>query len=429
MSEKTLKNLFYGTVFSGLMFAGTACSNNEQESNSSENTTKTETTTQNNENDKYGNVALFEKLRSKNKFALSLVENYYPYVYFCGKAWTTGDGLTILYNADGTSEKVTEKTRIPTMAESDVFKGRYMSIEILRDIKKYVKVPMDENTMIATCVFRYCVGSKNFQASQFLKQLNAGKRGAELAKTLTGWRDDAGVPKRLYFFAALMEGKIQFSDLLYLRAEGCYLLTWKDIFVYENGEPKKDAKDFYEWDFSKIEKNLEIAKGNKTTLLTIYNKQTGKKEQINVKCKLAKDIVPDYVWQEVSNGAKQNTIMFEDANADAQNDVSYIACNNGDYKTALDAAKLALKAAKTAKQYGASYYNMGMAYMGCNEYKQAEKCFQESLKHNDTKAAKDALAEAQKKCPQASNWPLYVGLGIGAIGAAAYARKKYKKGK
>ena len=234
---------------------------------------------------------------------MAFVENYYPYIYWCGEAWTAGHGLTILYNADGTYKKVNKNTPVPTIKESDVYKGRYLTREILPDVIKYVKVPMDENTLIAACVLRYCIGGQNFRKSAFLKQLNAGKKGKELSKTLTGWRQQEGVLNRCYFFAALMEGKIEYNDLLYLRAEGCYNLLYKDTVVYVNGKPKCDKNGFYEWDFSNISANLEKAKMPRTASLKFERGRKGKR--VKVECKLVKEIVPDYIWQEVSSSVNQ----------------------------------------------------------------------------------------------------------------------------
>lgn len=251
------------------------------------------------------NVELFEKTRSKMKFSLAFGENYYPYVYFCGKAWTTGHGLTVLYGADGTAKKVTKNTKPVTLEESDVYKGRYLTREVLPDVKNLVKVPLDEKTLLAVCVLRYCIGHKNFAESNFLKQLNSGKKGAELAKTLTGWRQQSGVLQRCYFFAALMCDKITFDDLLDLRAEGCYNLKLTDIVVCSDGTPKTDEKNFYEWDFTKIQKNLETAKQSRSVKLVISPAAKGKKNRtVVVNCQLVKQIVPDYIWEEVSGKKK-----------------------------------------------------------------------------------------------------------------------------
>lgn len=247
--------------------------------------------------DAYGNVKLFEESRSDIKFALAFVENYYPYIYWCGEAWTTGHGLTILYNADGTHKKVTKDTKVPTLEESDIYKGRYLTFDVLPDVKRYVTVSMDRNTLLAACALRYCIGGPNFKASAFLKDLNAGKTGSALAKTLTGWRRQDGVLNRMYFFAALMCDKIDYADLLDLRAEGCYNLTCEDMFVYQNGQPKCDELGFYEWDFSKIQENLQKAKQPRTVSL---NRGKGK-GRVSVECKLVKEIVPEYIWQEVND--------------------------------------------------------------------------------------------------------------------------------
>lgn len=240
------------------------------------------------------NEQLFESCRSEIKFALCFVENDFPYVYFCGKAWTTGGGLTVLYDKNGNSTKVTRDTKVPKSKERDVYKGRYMTIEILSDIKKLVKVPLDEKTLLATCVFRYCIGHNGFVKSKFLKKLNAGITGPELIKTLTGYRKDKGVLKRCYFFAALMEDKIAFSDLLDLRCEGCYKLEIEDVVVCKDGVPVADKENFLKWDYSKLEQNLEKAKEERTTKLHTNN---GK---VNFECKLVKETVQPYIWDDVT---------------------------------------------------------------------------------------------------------------------------------
>lgn len=295
MQNAKVRNFLFGSVLvGGLVGTGvSSCSQNENDDGNKKN----EQTNQ----DKYGNVALFESLRSKIKFSLAFVENYYPYTYYCGEAWTAGHGLTVLYNADGTYERVTENTPALTLEQSDVYKGRYLTFEVLPDIRDLITVKTDENTLIAACALRYCIGRANFKKSKFLQFLNAGKTGSELAKALTGWRRQDGVPKRLYFFAALMAGAIDYSDLLDLRAEGCYNLTEQDIFVCRNGNPITDKNNFCEWDFSKIEANLKKAKAPRTSVLKL--KKGNKWKKVRVECKLVKDVVPEYIWQEVSNAS------------------------------------------------------------------------------------------------------------------------------
>lgn len=423
MQNIKLKHFILGTILAGGITLGiSSCSEKEED----EKQPNTEVKSPIKKQDKYDNIALFERSRSEIKFALAFVENYHEYIYWCGKSWTAGHGLTILYNKDGTSVDVNKNTKVPTITESDIYKGRYLTHDILPDIQKYIKVPMDQNTLIAACVLRYCIGHENFKNSLFLKELNKGKKGAELALTLSGWRKQDGIPKRCYFFAAIMAGKMQFSDLLTLRAEGCYNLKQKDIFVYVNGKPKSVANGLYEWDYSKLEANLEKAREPRKTLLNL-----GNRKYIHVDCKLTQDIVPDYIWNEVSHNAPkikegQQTNIAKTPSADEQNDISYIAYQEQDFATALNAGKIALQLAETNKQKGAACYNIGITYIEIGKYSKAIKYLNESLAFNQTKAAKDALQIAtekhQRSCHKAM---LYVGLGALGCGGALYARKKY----
>ena len=320
MSKSKWNNFLWGTVLVGGLISAKACGTDNSQNQDDDEQPKIEIQTQpeardsvqiTESEDKYGNVALFERTRSKMKFALAFVENYYPYIYWCGKKWTTGHGLTILYDANGSSREVSPDEKPLSIEESDVRVGRYMTFEILKDIKRYVKVPMDENTLIAACVLRYCIGNSNFKKSEFLQVLNAGGPRKELAKTMTGWRQQEGVLNRCYFFAALLMDEIQFSDLLNLTAEGCYNLSEQDIVVYEGGKPKNLPGGFREWDFSKIQDNLKKAKGARTVRLNL-----GKKRYVNVKCEKTKDIVPEYIWKEVTG--QEEPCVPQDTKSDEQ---------------------------------------------------------------------------------------------------------------
>lgn len=297
MKDTKLRNFLLGSILVGGLATGVAGCSQKGQDKDDDDKVKTEVGSAKPQEDTYGNVALFESSRSDIKFALAFVENYYPYIYWCGETWTTGHGLTVLYNANGTYNKVTRNTQVPTLEESDVFKGRYLTREVLPDIKNCVTVPMDENTLLAACALRYYIGSSNFKKSAFLRDLNAGKTGVMLANTLTGWRQQDGMPNRMYFFAALMCGAIDYADLLDLRAEGCYNLKYKDMFVYRNGQPKIDKQGFYEWDFSKVRENLKKAKQPRTVCLNLGKK----KGRVKVDCKPVKEIVPEYIWQEVND--------------------------------------------------------------------------------------------------------------------------------
>ncbi|MBQ2844679.1 MAG: hypothetical protein IJE79_01525 [Alphaproteobacteria bacterium] len=442
MEKTKLKKLLWGGIMTGMLMGAPSCSTRDSESDDSEDD-RTElvlTGTDKSSVEKY-NTELFESLRSKIKFGLAFVENYYPYIYKDGGGTlTTGHGLTILYEPNGTYKKVTKDTPVPSLSESDRYKGRYMTIEILKDIQKYVKVPMDENTMLTTCVFRYCIGGKSFKESEYLKQLNKGKTGAELTPYLTGFRQQKGVLKRLYFFAALMEGEIEFSDLLDLRTEGCYNIeSWEGLVSNVD-------KNFYSWNFQNIDNYLEIAKKERIVSTRVWDANAEKFVKIRHECKLVKDIVPEYIYNEVSGkklkktkrktedetkryNAKQaiETRNEENSkNADTQNDISYIAYQNCDYKTALNAGKKALKYSVSSKQYGAAHYNIGVAYSAMGKPRKAINNLNLSISFNETDAAKDALKVATHKYKIKRNTAIVYSASalVLSAGIVALARRK-----
>jgi tetratricopeptide (TPR) repeat protein len=166
-----------------------------------------------------------------------------------------------------------------------------------------------------------------------------------------------------------------------------------------------------------------------------------KKGHVRVACKKVNEIVPDYIWQEVSNGRAQpvvttpsqsnDTANFADAwasySCDELNDVSYIAYLKQDYETALEAGKAALKVAKTNKQRGAATYNIGITYFAMEKYEKAVHYLRLSLAVNKTRDAEDALQQAiQKRNQRRTNYGIGTGLvlGLGAIGF-----RRIKKGR
>ena len=122
---------------------------------------------------------------------------------------------------------------------------------------------------------------------------------------------------------------------------------------------------------------------------------------------------------------------------DAQNDISYIAYNNGEYDKALEAGKLALQLANTNKQYGAANFNIGITYSAMGKYDSAVHYLEQSLAYNERPVTKDSLNMAQQKlAEQQANAPakhkkrgrgVATGFALGAgIVGAMYARKKYR---
>ncbi len=469
MNKTKIKNFILGTTLIGGMVnfgAGVIRGTRDKDKDKDDNNTEippiqsTDTASNNmnyNVNDPYGNVALFESARSKIKFALAFVEGFSSTAYTDkkeGGTWTVGHGLTILYNDDGTHTRVT-KTSKCTLDESDVFKNRYLTNEILPDIQKCITVPIDENTLVATCVFRYCVGHSNFKKSTYLKNLNAGKSGADLARYLTGFRRQKGVLKRLYFFAAIMSDKLEFRDLLDLHAEGCYDLLLPDVVMCNSKDNiLTDDEGMATWNFAALDNNLLRAQ------------QFGDR-------KFTKEIVPDYIWADVlRNGAQlaktskptpniidllhsqkkmhdiaikkirsgnyNDALKMLDAlaktnynSARLQNDIAYTQYLAGNHKTAISVAKSALKMSSSDQDKSVAFYNMGMAYAARGEYDKAIKCFDNAIALNNSKTiqkARDATEKLRQESKQSSSKRRgsRAVLFIAGGAAAAYGgRKKY----
>lgn len=120
---------------------------------------------------------------------------------------------------------------------------------------------------------------------------------------------------------------------------------------------------------------------------------------------------------------------FGQYSCDELNDISYIAYMDGDYETALDAGKAALKVAETNKQRGAAAYNIGITYLAMEKYEKAVHYLRLSLAENKTKAAEDALQQAiQKRNDVRTNYGVGVGIGLGLV-ATGFALGRRKKGR
>ena len=113
-----------------------------------------------------------------------------------------------------------------------------------------------------------------------------------------------------------------------------------------------------------------------------------------------------------------------------QNDTSYLAYKRGDYETALRAGKEALKLASDSLEYGASNYNIGIAYVAKGKYAKAVHYLEQSLAYNDRPVTRDALADAQQKRDEQKHHRRDVAknfaLGTAIVGTGvAYGRKRY----
>lgn len=175
-------------------------------------------------------------------------------------------------------------------------KERYLKFRGLKQIQECVNVPMDEQTTIATYNFAYVIGPEGFKKSEYLKALNEGKTGHDLARYLTGFRKQKGLLARFYFMGALLEDKIKTSDLFDLTAEGCYNLKVNDVCVHEKRKLKLDNDNFAEFDFNKLDENLKKACGARRSVAIK-----------NARCQKVREILPESVIQgtlEMENSQK-----------------------------------------------------------------------------------------------------------------------------
>ena len=321
-TKLTIKKLFWGIMTLGLVGFSAARANKvhqDRNHDQEKNTTSADTLAIPGDTvvQELTNAERFELNRNKIKFALAFVENFYDFTYHCGKKWTKGYGSTYVFDAKGKTRAV-EQGETCTMADADLNMDRCLTFGVLKDVNNCIKVPVDDNTMITACMFRYCVGGAGFKKSEFLRALNSGVTGAELAKYLTGFRKDGGIVKRCYFFAAILSGEMEFSDLLDLRANGCYSLYISDILecktdgrVSKVSDIKLDADGYGIWKFDNLQANLEKAKKPRTEHITIEIKPTKKTKK--VEAKLVRDIVPEYVWNDVRMTRKPKLITIKQA--------------------------------------------------------------------------------------------------------------------
>ena len=458
----TLKNFFYGTLMAGLGMANlSACSQKDKEPKDDEKSRTELTVSDFNSVSEY-NAALFESCRSDIVFTLFFVENCYPYAYNDGTGhWTVADGLTVLYDENGNGINVTADTKPLTKEEAEIYTMRFLKFQIWPIIKN-INIPMDRNTMISACAFGYCIGAGEFKQSNFLKYLKAGKSGTDLGKALSGYRTPQGLLQRWYFLAALLSNKIQFSDLLDLRADGCYNLETVDIVACckdENGRYKKkkgkygliyevetDKNGFCKWNFSRISAQLKKAK--EPMLPVKLNIKDGKK--VLFPRQLVKDIVPDYVWAEVSDPSGKKLIGkpiyqvdVKELNAANMNDTAYIAYQKRDYDNALRAGRIALDLAKDNKQRGAATFNIGITYSALGRLEHAENTYydsavhylEQSLAYNERTSTRDSLEIAKQKLAEYQEQQKLNAkrnsaagrfvAGMGVVAAVALKRRKY----
>lgn len=238
--------------------------------------------------DPLGHAQMFERCHDAIKVSLAFAENFADSAFKDGEGVPTiGYGCTYYLDANGNGSRETSPVKMDdkiTMEDANTQKERYLKFEILKQVQENVKVPMDEETTIATYNFAYVLGSTNFKKSEYLKALNEGKKGSELARYLTGFRVQKGLLPRFYFMGALLNGQMKVSDFMELTAEGCYNLKAKDVCLYEKGKLKLDEDGFAHFCYDRLPENIEQAKKSRRS------KACGGK-----KCPQVKDILPQSV--------------------------------------------------------------------------------------------------------------------------------------
>ncbi len=232
--------------------------------------------------DPLGHVQMFSRCHDAIKMSLAFVENFAEKAFEDGGGvQTIGYGCTYYLDEKGNGSRVANPVKKEdkiTMEEADIQKERYLQFEVLKQIRENVTVPMDEATMIATCNFAYVLGSTNFRKSEYLKALNEGKTGEDLARYLTGYRVQKGLLSRFYFMGSLLKGDMKVSDFMELTAEGCYNLKPEDVCVYDGGKLKLDADGYAYFRFDNLKANIEKAQGIRYSAACGGNKCTKVKE-------------------------------------------------------------------------------------------------------------------------------------------------------
>lgn len=256
--------------------------------------------------DPLGHIQMFSRCHDAIKTSLAFAENFAGSAFKDGEGYQTiGYGCTYYIDENGVGNRkispVKEGDTI-TMEDANVQKERYLKFRGLKQIQECVNVPMDEQTTIATYNFAYVIGPEGFKKSEYLKALNEGKTGHDLARYLTGFRKQKGLLARFYFMGALLEDKIKTSDLFDLTAEGCYNLKVNDVCVHEKRKLKLDNDNFAEFDFNKLDENLKKACGARRSVAIN-----------NARCQKVREILPESVIQgtlEMENSQKyKGTIL------------------------------------------------------------------------------------------------------------------------
>ena len=153
----------------------------------------------------YPNTRVDVKTLKASSNAISLIKHFegivlknslsYPYYDEYGKVWTIGYGTTRI---DG--KPVTPSTKPMTEIIASLYVEHTINREFTPEIRKYVKVPLNQNEFDALIVFTYNLGAGRLASSNLLKKINDKQyieAGSEFLKwTYAGGKQLPGLVSR-----------------------------------------------------------------------------------------------------------------------------------------------------------------------------------------------------------------------------------------
>lgn len=242
------------------------------------------------------NKQVFLENLNEIKATLCFMENFSDKTYLDGNGVPTiGYGSTYFIDEKGkgdwSNSKVKKGMEI-SLKEADVQKERYLKFKVLPQMMEDVNVPLSAEEMIASSSFAYNVGPGGFRRSEYLKALNKGIKGKNLARCMfAAKKNNLGLVKRNLFAYYIMQKKVKVSDLLNMRAEGCYSLELYDCCATQGKGIKWEKDGLATFREDNIAANIAKAKKKRISKLG--------------PCKLVREILPAKVVKSVLEKAKQ----------------------------------------------------------------------------------------------------------------------------
>lgn len=242
------------------------------------------------------NKQVFLENLNEIKATLCFMENFSDTTYLDGNGVPTiGYGSTYFIDEKGEGDWSTSKVKKGmeiSLREADVQKERYLKFKVLPQMMKDVKVPLTAEEMIASSSFAYNVGPGGFRRSEYLKAMNKGIKGKYLARCMfDAKKNNMGLVKRNLFAYYIMQKKVKVSDLLNMRAEGCYSLELYDCCATQGDGIKWEKDGLATFREDNIAANIAKAKKKRISKLG--------------PCKLVREILPAKVVKSVLEKAKQ----------------------------------------------------------------------------------------------------------------------------